>query len=105
MELDHVALTSGDIAQSVQWYVQHFSAQVEYQDESWAMLRVGQEKLALVSPRQHPPHVAFAVDEARLEAEAKSHGVAITPHRDGSRGIYLHDPSGNAVELICYKRQ
>ena len=23
-------------------------------------------------------------------------------HRDGTRGIYLHDPFGNAVELICY---
>ena len=33
---------------------------------------------------------------------APATGVAVDTHRDGTKGIYLHDPFGNAVELICY---
>ena len=44
-ELDHVAVPSNDIAQSVSYYVENFGAQILYQDGTWAFLRVGQGKL------------------------------------------------------------
>lgn len=101
-ELDHVAVPSNDIARSVNYYVENFGAQILYQDNTWAFLRVGQGKIALVTPTQHPPHVALRVDEATLDAAAKTAGKPVDSHRDGTKGIYVHDPDGNAVELICY---
>jgi len=69
-----------------------------YQDASWAFLRLGQGKLALVSPSQHPPHVALRVSTRELERAGKP----IDRHRDGTTGIYVDDPQGNVIELICY---
>lgn len=101
-EMDHVAIPCPNIAQGVTHYVDNFGAQVLYQDDTWAFLRLGQGKLALVTPTQHPPHVALRVSEAQLEAAAQRAGIPVDSHRDGTRGIYVDDPFGNAVELICY---
>ncbi|MBC7784814.1 MAG: VOC family protein [Burkholderiales bacterium] len=100
--IDHIAVPSTNIAASVRWYVDRFAAIVLYQDATWAFLQMGPVKLAIVTPTQHPPHVAVSVTEAQLAAAAKEANVPIDAHRDGTTGIYLHDPFGNAVELICY---
>ncbi len=100
--MDHVALPTDDIAQGVAFYVEQFGAQVLYQDGTWAFLRLGQGKLALVTPSQHPPHVALRLSEAALEEAARRAEKPIDTHRDGTKGIYVSDPSGNTVELICY---
>src|SRR4051812_10049484 len=102
MRFDHVAVPAKDIAQSVEWYVTHFGAKVLYQDDSWAFMQVGGTKVALVTPTQHPPHFAVSLTEDALADAARATGVAVDTHRDGTRGIYLYDPSGNAVELISY---
>lgn len=104
MEFDHVAVPSNDIAASVEWYRAYFDAEVLYQDTTWAFMRVGGVKVALVTPTQHPPHVAIKVDESQLLEASKKAGVKIDLHRDGTRGIYINDPFGNAVELICYPK-
>ncbi len=101
-ELDHVAIQTTDIAESVQFYKTKFGAEVLYQDSSWAFLRLGQGKLALVRPEQHPMHVALRVTLPELEAMATAHGQPIKTHRDGTRGIYMTDPTGNHIELIFY---
>src|SRR2546423_15719072 len=102
MTFDHVAVPSNDIAASVEWYRSKFGATVIYQDATWAFLNVGGQKLALVTPAQHPPHVALSVTEDQLQKASADAGVAIDKHRDGTRGIYIHDPSGNAGQLICF---
>jgi catechol 2,3-dioxygenase-like lactoylglutathione lyase family enzyme len=102
MRFDHVAVPSNDIAASVEWYRLQFGAEVLYQDRTWAFLNVGGTKLALVTPTQHPPHVAVEVSAEELAAAAARAGVAIDSHRDGTRGFYVSDPFGNAVELIHY---
>jgi catechol 2,3-dioxygenase-like lactoylglutathione lyase family enzyme len=102
MRFDHVAIPSNDIDGSVRWYQEHFAAEVLYQDKTWAFLKIGGQKLALVTPSQHPPHIAMSVTEEQLTSASQSFGVKIDSHRDGTKGIYLHDPFGNAVELICY---
>jgi catechol 2,3-dioxygenase-like lactoylglutathione lyase family enzyme len=71
MELDHVAVPSLNIAASVRWYVETLGAQVLYQDATWAFLQVGQGKVALVTPTQHPPHLAVRVDELTLTEAAR----------------------------------
>ena len=102
MELDHVAVPSADIAGSVKWYVKALGASVLYQDATWAFLKLGQGKLALVTPSQHPPHTAVRIDEEALIQAAAAAGKPIDTHRDGTKGIYVSDPDGNQVELICY---
>jgi catechol 2,3-dioxygenase-like lactoylglutathione lyase family enzyme len=102
MRFDHVAVPSAEIDKSVEWYTKQFDAKVLYQDKTWAFLQVGGSKLALVTPTQHPPHVAFSVTEEQLDEASRSTGIPIDKHRDGSKGIYVKDPHGNAIELICY---
>ena len=102
MKFDHVAIPSNDIALGVEFYVSRFAATVLYQDKTWAFLEVGGTKVALVTPTQHPPHIALSVTAENLEQSAREAGVAIDTHRDGTRGIYLADPFGNTVELIHY---
>lgn len=101
-ELDHVAVPSRDIARDVDFYVENFGAEVLYQDMTWAFLRLGQGKLALVTPEQHPPHVALRVTPEQLAQAAAREGVSIDRHRDGTTGIYMRDLQGNVIELICY---
>jgi len=102
MEFDHAAVPSNDIAASVEWYRANLGAEVLYQDKTWAFLNVGGTKVALVTPTQHPPHVAVRVTEEQLAEAAARAKLPIDTHRDGTRGIYIHDPFGNAVELIYY---
>lgn len=101
-ELDHVAIQSHDIAASVRYYVETYGAEILYEDATWAMVRMGQGKLAIVTPTEHPPHVAFRVDEATLDIQANRAGLPVDTHRDGTKGIYVEDGDGNVVELICY---
>ncbi|MEM6560902.1 MAG: VOC family protein [Planctomycetota bacterium] len=104
MSIDHIAIQTTDIPASIDFYTERFGAQVLYRDDTWAFLKFGNCKLALVTPTQHPMHVAFAVTEAQLADHAKAHDKPIDEHRDGTKGIYIEDPSGNAVELICYPK-
>ena len=90
----HVAISVQDIARSVQWYTETFHCSVSYQDDTWALLEFANIKLALVIPSQHPPHLAFVSEEAERFGELK-------PHRDGTRSIYIADPSGNPVEILA----
>lgn len=92
--LDHVAITVRDIAESVDWYTRKFQCTVNYQDSSWAMLEFANVKLALVVAEQHPPHIGF------VSSEAEKFGT-LRPHRDGTRSVYVSDPSGNAVEILA----
>ena len=48
-----------------------------------------------MSAEQHPAHLAFEVKDA-------SEYGNVSEHRDGSKSVYIHDPSGNAVEYIEY---
>ncbi len=102
MEMDHVAVVVRDIAAAVEWYQANLGAQVLYADDTWAFLRLGQGKLALVSAHQHPPHVAVRVNEPRLHEIAAQLNTPIAKHRDGTQGFYFNDLDGNAVEVICY---
>ena len=95
MKLDHVAISVDDIKLSIMWYKSNLNASVLYSDETWAMLQIGETKLALTTSGQHPPHIAFLVDDFKEIENVKQ-------HRDGSNFIYKSDPDGNTIELIKY---
>ena len=102
MTIDHIAIPTTNIPATVDFYVKNFGAQILYQDPTWAFLKFANVKLALVTPTQHPAHIAFALPEESLEHSAKLHNKPLDHHRDGTKGIYIQDPAGNAVELISY---
>ena len=97
MKLDHVAIVVKNPKEAAQWYVNHFSASVEYLDETWAMLKLGDCKLALTVANQHPPHVAFEISDFSSFTDR-----VCKKHRDGSDYLYISDPDGNIIELIRY---
>jgi extradiol dioxygenase family protein len=92
--IHHVAVPVQNIQSAVEWYTKTFQCRVSYQDDTWAMLEFANLKLALVLPSQHPGHVAF------VHPEAEKFGT-LKPHRDGTRSVYIHDPCGNAVEILA----
>lgn len=92
--IHHVAVSVEDVAASVQWYTEKFHCRVTYQDETWALLQFANASLALVIPDQHPPHLGFESPDAEQFGPLKL-------HRDGTRSIYIHDPSGNSVEVLA----
>ncbi|HXM96839.1 MAG TPA: VOC family protein [Candidatus Dormibacteraeota bacterium] len=93
--LDHVAISVSNIKDTVAWYTQQFDCTIKYQDETWALLEFANIRVAFVLPEQHPPHVAVLGDPA-------AYGQPKT-HRDGTRSVYLQDPSGNNVEILALK--
>lgn len=99
MKIDHVAIAVENIANSVIWYEANLNAKVDYQDESWAIIKIGNDKIALTKPELHPPHIAILVDS--IDCFPKS--VKIKKHRDNSQYAYISDPDGNVVEYIHYE--
>lgn len=91
--LHHVALQVSDIDRAVSWYQERFRCEVSWQDKTWALLTFANASLALVSSDQHPPHVAFTAPSAERFGP-------LTPHRDGSRSVYMQDSEGNVVEAL-----
>lgn len=100
--IDHIAISAKDISASVRYYTETFHASVIYQDDTWAFLQFDNVKLALVTPGQHPPHVAIKVDEQQLMQAAGRAQTPVDKHRDGTQGVYIKDPHGNNIELINY---
>ena len=92
--IDHIAIPVEDVASSVDWYKNTFHCEVTYQDETWAFLKFGNIKLALVIPSQHPAHIGFVSPEAERFGTLKL-------HRDGTRSCYVTDPAGNSVEILA----
>ena len=90
-KIDHIAIVVNDIKESVAYYVDNYDCMILHCDESWGYLQFDNTKLALVLKDEHPPHIAFEVDEV----EGKT-------HRDGSVSKYIDDPNGNKIELIEY---
>lgn len=91
--IDHIAIRVSDISETITWYKKHFKCTVEYQDQSWAYIKFANIRLALVLASQHPQHLAFNI------ANASDFGV-LKSHRDGTKSVYVSDPSGNTIEFV-----
>jgi catechol 2,3-dioxygenase-like lactoylglutathione lyase family enzyme len=98
MTFDHVALISKDIKRAIDWYVNRWNAEILYQDETWGLIKVGESKIAFVSPHQHPAHICFEIDEKFISEQLP--GETFKGHRDGSSSCYIRDPDGNFLEFL-----
>ena len=92
-KIDHMAIQVDDIPAAIAWYREHWDCVIEWSDESWAMLKFDNTRLALVLPSQHPPHVSFLSDQPENFGPTKY-------HRDSTVSTYIKDPWGNDIELI-----
>jgi catechol 2,3-dioxygenase-like lactoylglutathione lyase family enzyme len=100
MQFDHVALSVKNVYESVAWYRDAFKAVVEYEDETWAMLSIGDIRIALTKSGHHPPHLAFKVNSINDFPD----GCEVKQHRDGSWYFYDRDRDGNVIEWITYSK-
>ncbi len=92
--IHHIAVYVTDLASTVDWYLAQFKCEIRYRDDTWALVEFGNIYMAFVSQGQHPPHIGFVRPDAERFGELK-------PHRDGTRSVYVKDPSGNAVEILA----
>jgi catechol 2,3-dioxygenase-like lactoylglutathione lyase family enzyme len=92
--LQHVAIVVSNIQRAIQWYTTRFNCTIHYQDDTWALLDFANIQLALVTPKQHPAHIAFVTPDAEQVSPLQR-------HRDGTQSTYIRDPFGNAIELIA----
>ena len=76
-QIHHIAVQVQHIQRAIDWYQSHFKFKITWQDDTWALLQFENTALALVIPGQHPPHIAFSMENA------DSLG-ALSPHRDGT---------------------
>ena len=93
VKVDHIAIQVDDPSAAAEWYVDNFSAELIYSDDTWGIVQFENVKLAFVVKSQHPPHFAF--EKPDLEEG--------TLHRDGSISQYRKDPWGNIYELVKYE--
>ena len=95
---DHVAINVKNIQESIAWYSENLSAMPIYQDDTWALLSIGESKVALVSGDIHPPHIAFKIEDAKMFPKTSK----IKNHRDGSKYVYIDDLDGNTIEIVMF---
>ena len=93
--IDHIAVQTNNINESLKWYKDMFKCNVLFEDETWALIEFKNTKIALVVPEQHPPHIAIK----RKNLEQYGNPVK---HRDGSESVYIESPDRNTFELIRY---
>lgn len=91
--IDHVAIQVDDIASAIAWYRNHWDCEIQWSDDTWALLKFDNLSLALVLPEQHPGHVAF------LTNDPSKFGRTVD-HRDGTSSCYIKDPWGNDIEML-----
>lgn len=89
----HAAISVENVAIAIQWYTSTLSASVLYEDDTWALLEIGDTRIALVIPEEHPPHLAF-------EWSGAGDFGSLVDHRDGTSSLYIEDPFGNKIELM-----
>ena len=93
--IDHIALTVEDPKEAANWYIDNFSGELLYCDDTWSFVQFKNIKMAFVKKGTHPAHFAFKVDCFDEQDTVKK-------HRDNTLSCYKKDPWGNIYELIKY---
>ena len=102
--INHIALEVGDVDEALAWYGQIFGFELRGRAGNMAFIDMGDQFLALSSPREQPPdedrHLGLVVDdrEAVREALKRAGQLRLAP-TCGSRFL---DPWSNSVEVVQY---
>lgn len=101
--INHVALEVGDIDEALSFYGQFFDFTLQSRSETMAFIEMGDQFLALSTPRKQPRddgrHFGLVVDQREgLREKLEAAGVEIvTPRR-----LDFMDPWGNRIEIVPY---
>ena len=76
-KIDHIAIQTDSIKESINWYKMMFDCDVEFEDSTWALIKFENTKLALVIPDQHPPHIA--IKRKNLEKYGSPSSIVMGP--------------------------
>ena len=121
--IDHILLHVNDMEQNLVFYEGVLGCTVETRIPRVAMaeLRAGASHVDLVDVSsaegawakgstggRNIDHFALAIEAHDMQAlrdHLKSNGIIINEEReeDGSESVYISDPSGNTIELLCRK--
>ena len=101
--INHVALEVDDIDRALEFYGRLFELKLRGRSAGAAFVDIGDQFIALMRGRRHPPdqarHFGLVVDDKeatrRLLEEA---GVELLP----GRGVDFLDPDGNRVQVVQY---
>ena len=107
MKFDHVAVTvptESMMKNNENRYCYQYNAKVLYQDDTWSLLSMGGVKVAFVLPQQHPPHIAFRIDDTQ-RASLEEEGHEFKKLRDGSESCYIKDLCGNHLEFLFWPKK
>ena len=101
--INHVALEVDDIDEALAFYGQLFELEVEERSDSAAFIEMGDQFIALMRGRSHPPdrarHFGLVVDDKEATRSAlEAAGVEILP----GRFLDFLDPWGNRVQVVQY---
>jgi catechol 2,3-dioxygenase-like lactoylglutathione lyase family enzyme len=102
--INHVALEVGDIDEALAWYGRFFAFELRGKRPTMAWIDIGDQFLALSSPRAQAAddgrHFGLVVDDKEaVRAALAGAGVAVAP----SGGLRFCDPWGNRVEVVDYR--
>ena len=71
--IDHIAVQTESINDSVKWYKKMFSCEVEYEDDSWALLKFENSFFDVVTCISVIEHIGFDNSMYDVIKENKSH--------------------------------
>jgi lactoylglutathione lyase len=102
--INHVALEVGDVDEALAWYGRFLDFELRGRRPTMAWIDLGDQFLALSAGRRRDAddgrHFGLVVDDKEaVRAALADAGVAVP----ASGGLRVHDPWGNAIELVDYR--
>jgi lactoylglutathione lyase len=101
--INHVALEVDDLERALEFYGRLFELRFRGRSAGAAFIDIGDQFIALMQGRSHPPdgarHFGLVVDdkEAMRRALEEAHADLLP-----GRGLDFRDPSGNRVQAVQY---
>jgi lactoylglutathione lyase len=102
--INHVALEVDDIDDALVWYGRFLDFELRGRRPTMAWIDLGDQFLALSAGRRQGPddgrHFGLVVDDKEgVRAALADAGVTVP----ASGGLRVHDPWGNAIEIVDYR--
>ena len=102
MNVDHIAIRVADLDRMQEWYERNVGAKLIFKDQYYRRMKMENTVIALIDENRYPHnHIGVLVENCE---DLPKVGFRAT-HRDGTIGVYQHDPEGNTVEYIWYSQE
>jgi len=102
--INHVALEVDDVDEALSWYGRFFEFELRGRAPQMAFIDMGDQFIALASPRSAPAdarrHFGLVVDDKEAVRSAlREAGVEVS----SGRSLDFRDPWGNQVQVVDYR--